>query len=81
MIALLPAGANGVLLKLKLPHSCMYEDNFGFILEVHSMHKVIISKYMSLSHWFAGNVASAPFRIEMRWFLNVLIALSAGLSW
>ena len=71
MIALQPAGAKCVLLKSKLPHSCMYEDNFGFIIEVRSMHKVIIAKYMSLSHWFAGNVASAPFRIKMRWFLNV----------
>ena len=88
-VTLVPTGASGALLKSKLPNRYAHEDNAGFTLELRSRFKVIYICGSNWSHSLTGKFGSAPAKLASKWFLKVLITLSAefrkwiwgGTSW
>ena len=74
-----PRGTSGVLLKSKLPKSWLYADSLGFNLDGRSMLRVATACGMSWHHRLGGKCSLVPFKMEMKWLLNVLMALSARL--
>ena len=75
---LVPGGANGVLLKLKFPKRYAYADNFGLTCAFLSRFNVVVYCGRSLSHSSIGKVGSKDTNPAKKWFLKVLIALSAA---
>ena len=75
----MPRGASGVLLKSKLPKRWLYADSFGFNLVGGSMFRVATACGMSQHHRWGGKRSSVSFKMEIKWLLNVLMALSVRL--
>ena len=48
-----PGGASGIFSKLDVPHSWLYANSFGLILEGRTMFSVITACLINLSHWLA----------------------------
>ena len=74
-----PRGARGVLLKSKLPKSWLYAESLGFSLEGRNMLSVATACGIRQHLRWGGKRSSVPFKMEMKWLLNVLIARSARL--
>ena len=55
---LVPGGANGVVLKLKLPKNAAYADNEGFRLDDRNKFTVRLRWGRSRSHLLEGNFGS-----------------------
>ena len=71
---LVPGGANGMLLKLKISNSCSWADIFGFILHLRIRFMVVFDWYKSLSQSFNGAFGLTLQNPAIKWFLNVRIA-------
>ena len=76
-IAFAPGGAIGVALKLKFPCVHASAESFGLTLAVLSKLSAIISCGMSRSHSERGKLGSVAACPDLKWLLNVRIALSA----
>ena len=79
MTTFVARGNSGVLLKLKLSKSWLYADSLGFNQDGRSMLRVATAYGMSRHHRWGGKRSLVPFKIEMKWLLNILVDLSARL--
>ena len=75
-----PGGASEVFPKLNTPHSWLYADRFGLIMEGRTMFSVITSCLINLYHWLDGYYGSNQCSMETKLFLNFWMALSKKLS-
>ena len=56
--------------KLNIPHSWLYADISGLILEGCTMFSVITDCLINISHWLDGYSGSHPCIMETKWFLK-----------
>ena len=75
----MPGGGNGVALKLKCPKVAACAESDGLRRDERRRLSVSMHCKRSLSQNEAGKCGSYLHRPALRWFLNVMIALSAAL--
>ena len=75
----MPGGASGVALKSKFPKMAAWAEREGLRLEDLTRLRVRTAWGRSLSYSAIGNFGSHVDKPAIRWFLKVLIALSAEL--
>lgn len=80
MVALVPIGHQGTLLKSWTPSRTWYAETFGCTLEVRNMFNESCACGMNLLHMAAGQSLSIVQNPAMRWFLKVWMARSAALT-
>lgn len=80
MVALVPMGHHGTLLKSWTPSRTWYADTFGWTLEVRSMFRESCACGINLDQIAAGQCLSMVQNPEIRWFLNVWMARSAAFT-
>ena len=73
-----PGGASGTLLKLKITFSCYSTDFWLLGLEFSKRFRVRVAWGRSIHQMCTGNYVWAEQSTDTKWFLNVLIALSAA---
>ena len=76
---MVPGGANGDLLKSKLPNKYAQADKFGLTLELRSKFRVNSAWVTNLSHSRNGKSGSQVAKPAKKRFLKVRIARSAAL--
>jgi hypothetical protein len=69
----------GWALKSCLPWICSHADSFGLILDPRSRLRVSSACGIVLSQRYIGKLSSVEYQPAARWFLAVLMALSAAL--
>ena len=70
-MTLVPSGATGVLLNLKVSKSCLYAESFGLMREQQSIFKVAFPCGRSSHHREGGIGSSQLLMMEMKWVLKV----------
>ena len=75
---LVPVGASRVALKSKLPINAAYAERYRFLLDDLKRFTFSCACGIRRSHSLAGNRVSQRNNPVMRWFLKVLMALSAA---
>ena len=73
-----PRGAKGALLKSKLPKIWLYTDSFEFKQKGRNIVRVATACGVSQHHRWGGKRSSVPFKMEMKWLLNVLLLFQQG---
>ena len=76
----MPGAAMGVLLYSEFPLNCAYAEILGFSLEGQSKFNAISLRSKRWYQFCMGNFGSIDQIPAMKWYLNVLIARSAGLQ-
>ena len=74
-----PMGANGILLKSKVPNKWAWAETVGTVLDWRNRLMVNLAWGRCLSHSVTGKAGSVPQRIATEWFLELLMATSAML--